>query len=82
MPHFPESVRKSCQHEDSDRIISSYRTTSTEPDVFPGEDFLPSEVMNRLKGNLKENPLGESGKELQIPVSVEKKAAAWLYNYK
>jgi len=38
--------------------------------------------MNRLKGNLKENPLGESGKELQIPVSVEKKAAAWLYNYK
>jgi hypothetical protein len=65
--------------------IESFQATGLHPlspDVFPGEDFLPSEVMNRLKGNLKENPLGENGKELQMPVSVEKKAAAWLYNYK
>jgi hypothetical protein len=45
-------------------------------DAFPDEDFLPSEVMNRLQGNLKENPPGETGKELQRPVSVKKKAAA------
>jgi hypothetical protein len=38
--------------------------------------FLPSEVMNRPQGNFKANPPGITGKELQKPVYVEKKAAA------
>ena len=43
------------------------------PDVFPDEDFLlPSKVMNRLQENLKEDPPGETGKELQMSVFVEK----------
>jgi hypothetical protein len=35
--------------------------------------------MNRPQGNLKEYPPGETGKELQVPVSVEKKAATAVY---
>lgn len=42
---------------------------------FSDEDFLPSEVTNRPQGNLKEPPSGETGKELQISASIEKKAA-------
>jgi hypothetical protein len=45
------------------------------PDDFPDEDFLPSEVMNRPQINLKKDPPDETGKELHMPVSVEKKAA-------
>jgi hypothetical protein len=44
------------------------------PGVFY-EDFLPSEFNNRPQGNMKEVPPTESGKELQMPVSVEKQAA-------
>jgi hypothetical protein len=44
--------------------------------IFPDEDFLPSEVMNRPQGNLPEDPHGETGKKLQIPLSVQKEAAA------
>jgi len=46
------------------------------PDDFPDEQFLPTEVMNRPQGNLKEDPPSETGKELQKSVSVVKKAAA------
>jgi hypothetical protein len=44
------------------------------PNVFSDEDFHPSELINRHKGNLKEDPRGESGKELKMPVSIKKKA--------
>jgi hypothetical protein len=35
------------------------------PDGFPDEDILPSEVMNRHQENLKEDPPSETSKELQ-----------------
>jgi hypothetical protein len=52
-----------------------FQVTGLNPDVYPDEDFLPSEVMNRPQGTLKEDTPGETGKELQVSVSVEKKAA-------
>jgi hypothetical protein len=45
------------------------------PDVFSDEEFLPSEVSNRPLGNWNEDPTGETYKELQMPLSIEKKAA-------
>jgi hypothetical protein len=38
---------------------------SFNPDVFPDEDILPSEVMNRQQENLKEDLPSEASKELQ-----------------
>jgi hypothetical protein len=43
------------------------------PDVLSDEGCLASEVINRPQGNMKEDPPGESGKELLISVSIEKK---------
>jgi hypothetical protein len=45
------------------------------PDFFfSDEDFLLLEFINRPQGNFKEDPPGESGKELQMPVSIKQKA--------
>ena len=44
-------------------------------DVFSDDDFLPSDVSNWLPGNWNEDPAGETDKELQMPVSIKKKAA-------
>ena len=48
---------------------------SFNPVFFSDQDFLPSEFNNRPQGNMKEDPPGESGKELQMPVSIETQAA-------
>jgi len=53
----------------------SFQVTGLNPDVYPNEDFLPSEVMNRPQKTLKEDTPGETGKELQVSVSVEKETA-------
>jgi hypothetical protein len=42
---------------------------------FSDENFLPSEFNNRPQGNMKEDPPGESDKELQVPMSIGKQAA-------
>ena len=44
-------------------------------DMFSDDDFLPSDVGNWLQGNWNEDPTGETNKELQMPVSIKKKAA-------
>ena len=43
--------------------------------MFFYEDFRPSEVINRPQRNFKEDPPGETSKELQMPGSIEKKPA-------
>jgi hypothetical protein len=47
------------------------------PGVLSDEDFLASDFINRPQGNMKEDPPGETGKELHtlMSVSIEKKAA-------
>ena len=56
----------------------TFQATGLRPantDVLSDEDFLASEVINRPQGNMKENPPGETGKELQMSLSIEKKVS-------
>jgi hypothetical protein len=43
---------------------------------FPDEDFFHQNSIIGPKGNMKEDPRGESGKGLQMPVSIEKQASS------
>jgi hypothetical protein len=56
----------------------TFQVTGLEPfnfDIFSNDDFLPSDVSNWLQGNWNEDPTGENDRELQMPLSIKKKAA-------